>query len=33
MEDGDHKKLYCRECRSANLKNPFAVGKARPLGG
>ena len=33
MEDGNHKKLYCRECCSANLKNPFAVGKARPLGG
>ena len=32
MEDGNHKKFYCQECRSANL-NPFAIGKARPLGG
>ena len=35
FEDGGHKNetLYCRECRSAKLKNAFAVGKDRPPGG
>ena len=35
FEDGgqESEKLYCRECRSANLQNAFAVGKDRPLGG
>ena len=32
--DGEeNEKLYCLECRGAGLKNPFAVGKERPLGG
>ena len=33
MEDGGNEKLYCRECRSAKLKNVFAVGKNRSSGG
>ena len=33
VEDGGNDKLYCRECRSAKLKNAFAVGKNRPSGG
>ena len=31
--DQDSETLYCRECRAAKLKNPFAVGKERPMGG
>ena len=33
VEDGGNDKLYCRECRSAKLKNAFTVGKNRPSGG
>ena len=31
--DSAEKDIYCKECREANLKNAYAVGKARPLGG
>ena len=35
FEDGGQQceKLFCRDCRSAKLKNAFAGGKDRPLGG
>ena len=33
VDVGGNNKLYCRECRSAKLKNAFAVGKNRPNGG
>jgi hypothetical protein len=33
LEEGEPGEvIYCRDWRSANLKNPFAVGKTRPMG-